>query len=81
MVNQNVDPTKHYAQTVNGQINPNSSTWYYEWTNEANAVGNTQTFAKSKYKRRLSKNGNYYYVKPVYLTAHDFRLNIPRLFQ
>lgn len=78
LVNQNVDPTKHYAQTVNGQINPNSSTWYYEWTNEANAVGNTQTFTKSKYKRRLSKNGNYYYVKPVYLTAHDFRLNIPR---
>ena len=78
MANQNVDPTKHYAQTVNGQINPNSSTVYNEWKNEANAVGHTQTFAKAKYSRKISKKGNYYYITPVYLTAHDFQLNIPK---
>lgn len=67
---------EEYAQTVNAQINPNSTTKWNKWENEANAVGHTSTFAKAKYTRS-GKKGSYKYVCPVYLSAHDFRLNIP----
>lgn len=67
-----------YSQTVNGQYNPNFSIKYNQWEKEANAVGNTNTFAQGKFTKEGTK-AKPKFVSPAYLTAHDFRLDIPTI--
>ncbi|MBQ2654081.1 MAG: hypothetical protein IJF83_11035 [Methanobrevibacter sp.] len=65
-----------YSQTVNAQYNPNFAKKFNDWEHEANAVGNTNTFAQAKITKEGTKDKPVF-VTPLYLTAHDFRLNIP----
>ena len=60
-----------YAQTVNEQVNPNT-THRNHWSNMANAVGNSTKYASAQFTK-TTKTSNY----PYTVTAHDFKLNIP----
>lgn len=65
-----------YSQVVNAQVNPNLTKDYNDWSNMGNAVDHTSVFAESQYKRK-GKKGNYSYITPWVVTAHNFGLDIP----
>ena len=75
---------KKFAQIVNPQVNPNSPK-QENWTNITNAVGNTNLLATSHYTKKTSTTGKgkkkktiTTYTNPYTVTAHDFKLDIPR---